>query len=120
MSRVYFNVFGPRQDPEGAYAAVIPKWTQAMIANDEVVINGDGETSRDFCFFANAVQANILASFAQSEARDQVYNVAFGARTSLNQLFEKLRAALADNGISYGRAPRHVVERRRPALSRRH
>ena len=58
----YFNVFGPRQDPDGAYAAVIPKWTAAMIAGETVFINGDGETSRDFCYVANAVQANLLAA----------------------------------------------------------
>jgi len=98
----YFNVFGKRQDPAGAYAAVIPKWTAAMIAGDDVFINGDGETSRDFCFIDNAVQANLLAATATAaEARNQVYNVAVGDRTSLNQLFEALRQALADNGIDY-------------------
>ncbi|GAB6048813.1 SDR family oxidoreductase [Methyloparacoccus murrellii] len=98
----YFNVFGPRQDPNGAYAAVIPKWTAAMIANDDVFINGDGETSRDFCFVDNAVQANLLAAtVTEPEARNQVYNVAVGDRSSLNQLFEALCEALADNGIDY-------------------
>ena len=98
----YFNVFGKRQDPAGAYAAVIPKWTAAMIAGDDVFINGDGETSRDFCYIENAVQANLLAATAIApEARNQVYNVAVGDRTSLNQLFEALRQALADNGIDY-------------------
>src|SRR5690606_7865996 len=83
----YFNVFGKRQDPNGAYAAVIPKWTAAMIAGEDVFINGDGETSRDFCFVDNAVQANLLAATANDEAaRNQVYNVAVGGRTTLNQL----------------------------------
>ncbi|WP_374594959.1 NAD-dependent epimerase/dehydratase family protein [Aquabacterium sp.] len=91
----YFNVFGPRQDPNGAYAAVIPKWVAAMIKNDEVWINGDGETSRDFCFVANAVQANLLAATVESaEATNQVYNMAVGDRTTLNDLFEAIRAAL--------------------------
>lgn len=83
----YFNVFGPRQDPNGAYAAVIPLWTASLIAGDTLFINGDGETSRDFCFVDNAVQANILAALADDdEGKGQVYNVACNARTSLNQL----------------------------------
>jgi UDP-N-acetylglucosamine 4-epimerase len=82
----YFNVFGPRQDPQGAYAAVIPLWTAAIIAGDTLFINGDGETSRDFCFVDNAVQANILAALAQGDAAGQVYNVACNARTTLNEL----------------------------------
>ncbi|MBF4269454.1 NAD-dependent epimerase/dehydratase family protein, partial [Vibrio anguillarum] len=77
----YFNVFGPRQDPNGAYAAVIPKWTSAMITGEDVFINGDGETSRDFCFIENTVQMNILAATASEEVKDQVYNVAVGDRT---------------------------------------
>jgi len=102
----YFNVFGKRQDPAGAYAAVIPKWTAAMIAGEEVFINGDGETSRDFCFVDNAVQANLLAATATDEAaRNQVYNVAVGDRTTLNQLFEALRQALGENGVAYDKAP---------------
>lgn len=96
----YFNVFGPRQDPNGAYAAVIPKWTASLINNEPVYINGDGETSRDFCFVANAAQANLLAACALEEARDQVYNVAVGDRTTLNQLFEFLRDALVSVGIN--------------------
>ena len=92
----YFNVFGPRQDPEGAYAAVIPKWIAAMIEGRPVQIYGDGKTSRDFCFVANAVQANLLAACADREdALNQVYNVAVGDRTSLNELFELLRQNLA-------------------------
>lgn len=102
----YFNVFGKRQDPNGAYAAVIPKWTAAMIAGDDVHINGDGETSRDFCFVDNAVQANLLAATATDKAaRNQVYNVAVGDRTSLNQLFEALKEALQANGVPYDKAP---------------
>lgn len=101
----YFNVFGPRQDPSGAYAAVIPKWAAAMIQGEEVFINGDGETSRDFCFIENAVQANLLAATAGNEARNEVYNVAVGDRTTLNDLFYALQAALADNGKPYDRQP---------------
>jgi UDP-N-acetylglucosamine 4-epimerase len=92
----YFNIFGPRQDPNGAYAAVVPKWTAAMMFGEKVWINGDGETSRDFCYIANAVQANLLAATATSEeATNQVYNVAVGDRTSLNDLFEAIRSLLA-------------------------
>ena len=91
----YFNVFGARQDPEGAYAAVIPRWTKAMLLGEEVLINGDGETSRDFCFVSNAVQANLLAATCENpEAANQVYNVALNDRTSLNRLFELLRDSL--------------------------
>lgn len=101
----YFNVFGKRQDPNGAYAAVIPKWVAAMIRGEEVVINGDGETSRDFCFVENAVQANILAALAQSEGASEVYNVAFNARTSLNELFQHLAQTLDSQGITYDKQP---------------
>ncbi len=96
----YFNVFGPRQDPEGAYAAVIPKWIASLIKGEPVFINGDGETSRDFCFVANAVQANLLAATVSVVAGDerqftspvnQVYNVAVGDRTTLNELFAQLK-----------------------------
>jgi UDP-N-acetylglucosamine 4-epimerase len=97
----YFNVFGKRQDPDGAYAAVIPKWTAAMIENKDLFINGDGETSRDFCFVENAVQANILAATAPDAGKNQVYNVALGDRTSLNELFSSLSSALAVNNIDY-------------------
>jgi UDP-N-acetylglucosamine 4-epimerase len=91
----YFNVFGPRQDPEGAYAAVIPKWIASMIRNEAVYINGDGETSRDFCYVANVVQANLLAATTTNpEALDTEYNVAVHARTTLNELFELLRSRL--------------------------
>ena len=91
----YFNVFGPRQDPDGPYAAVIPKWIGAMMHNEPVHINGDGETSRDFCYVANAVQANLLAATTENPAAiDQCFNVAIGERTTLNQLFEMLRQRL--------------------------
>lgn len=103
----YFNVFGPRQDPDGAYAAVIPKWVAAMLRDDTVVINGDGETSRDFCFVDNAVQANLLAAVYGPTDRALVLNVAKGERTSLNQLFEAIRDALAGHGIRYDRKPVH-------------
>jgi UDP-N-acetylglucosamine 4-epimerase len=93
----YFNVFGPRQDPEGAYAAVIPRWIRAMLTGEPVEIHGDGETTRDFCFVANAVQANLLAALTQDPgAVNQVYNIAVGERTSLNRLFEILRSLLGE------------------------
>lgn len=101
----YFNVFGPRQDPEGAYAAVIPKWAAAMIGQAPVTINGDGETSRDFCYVANAVQANIRAALAGDDAQGEVYNVAVGDRTTLLELFEALRDALANHQINYSKSP---------------
>jgi UDP-N-acetylglucosamine/UDP-N-acetylgalactosamine 4-epimerase len=91
----YFNVFGQRQDPEGAYAAVIPKWIAALLKREPVHINGDGETSRDFCFIQNVVQANLLAATAtNAEAINQAYNVALGERTTLNELFALLQTAL--------------------------
>jgi len=91
----YFNVFGPRQDPEGAYAAVIPKWIAALLKQEPVYINGDGETTRDFCYIENVVQANLLAAVASNpDATDEVYNIALGERTSLNQLFQTLQTAL--------------------------
>lgn len=101
----YFNVFGRRQDPDGAYAAVIPKWIAAMIRGDDVVINGDGQTSRDFCHIDNVVQANILAAMAQPEGVNQVYNVAYSGRTTLKELFDYLSKALANHGIDYSRPP---------------
>ena len=91
----YFNVFGPRQDPNGAYAAVIPKWIASMIKGEPIYINGDGETSRDFCFIANVVQVNLLAATTQNpEAVNQVYNVAVGDRTTLNELFFQFKTNL--------------------------
>ena len=91
----YFNVFGPRQDPEGAYAAVIPKWVSAMIKNEPIYINGTGETSRDFCYVENVVQMNLLAATTlRAEAVNQIYNVALNDRTNLNELYEMLRRML--------------------------
>jgi UDP-N-acetylglucosamine/UDP-N-acetylgalactosamine 4-epimerase len=93
----YFNIFGARQDPEGPYAAVIPKWVESMIAGEDVFINGDGETTRDFCHVANVVQANILAATAKApEASNQIYNVGLGEQTTLNELFRCLRERLAE------------------------
>lgn len=91
----YFNIFGPRQDPNGAYAAVIPRWISAMMRGEPTQIYGDGETSRDFCYVENAVQANLLAALAQNpDATQQVYNVAVHGRTTLNELFMMLRERL--------------------------
>jgi len=92
----YFNIFGRRQDPNGAYAAVIPKWFSAFIRGEDLFINGDGETSRDFCYIDNCVQANLLAACTdKEEALNQIYNVAFGERTTLNQLFEMIQGHVA-------------------------
>jgi len=92
----YFNVFGPRQDPQGAYAAVIPRWTLNLLEGSTCYINGDGETSRDFCYIDNVVQANILAARTDNaQAIGQVYNVAAGRRTTLNELFRAIRDGLA-------------------------
>ena len=101
----YFNIFGKRQTPDGAYAAVIPKWTAAMIKDEEVFINGDGDTSRDFNFIENAVQANILAAVANKSAKNQVYNVAVGGRTTLNTLFAALKENQENNGVRYTKDP---------------
>ena len=101
----YFNVFGQRQDPNGAYAAVIPKWTAAMIQGEDVYINGDGETSRDFCFIENTVQMNILAATAKDEAKDNVYNVAVGDRTTLNDLYKAIQFALKECDINATQDP---------------
>jgi UDP-N-acetylglucosamine/UDP-N-acetyl-alpha-D-glucosaminouronate 4-epimerase len=91
----YFNVFGPRQDPNGAYAAVIPQWIAALIKGELLRINGDGETSRDFCYIENVIQVNILAALSNDpDAINQVYNVALNERTSLNQLYEMIRSLL--------------------------
>lgn len=88
----YFNIFGRRQDPNGAYAAVIPKWFDGLLSGETVYVNGDGETSRDFCYIDNCVQANILAATAESRAAvGQIYNIAFGERTSLNELFGMIK-----------------------------
>jgi UDP-N-acetylglucosamine 4-epimerase len=88
----YFNVFGPRQDPNGAYAAVIPRWTEGLLTDKTCVVFGDGSTSRDFCFVDNVVQANLLAALAaENEVAPRVFNVAYGARTTLLELFEAIR-----------------------------
>ncbi len=102
----YFNVFGPRQDPDGAYAAVIPKWIAAMLRGATVYINGDGETARDFCYVDNVVQANLLAATAAaSEAVGQVYNVAIGEQISLNELHALLTELLAPRDPDFTPAP---------------
>ncbi len=91
----YFNIFGKRQDPNGAYAAVIPKWVAAVLNKENVFINGDGETSRDFCYIDNTVQMNLLAATTDNnEATDQVYNVALNDRTSLNKLYQMIEDRL--------------------------
>ena len=101
----YFNVFGPRQDPNGPYAAVIPQWIQALLAGRKTHVNGDGKTSRDFCFVANAVQANLLAATTPKVA-GRTYNIAAGARTTLNQLHKKLRKATGSSVL-----PIHIAFR---------
>jgi UDP-N-acetylglucosamine/UDP-N-acetylgalactosamine 4-epimerase len=94
----YFNVFGPRQDPNGAYAAVIPKWISSMIKNEPIYINGDGETSRDFCYIKNVIQANLLAATVlNNNAINEVYNIAVGDKTTLNELYEKIYKNLISN-----------------------
>jgi UDP-N-acetylglucosamine 4-epimerase len=91
----YFNIFGRRQDPNGVYAAVIPKWISSMIGNEPIFINGDGQTSRDFCYVENAIQANFLAAVSSEAAAGQIYNVAVGDRTTLNELYEFLKESLS-------------------------
>jgi len=100
----YFNVFGKRQDPNGAYAAVIPKWINAMIQGEEINIFGDGFTSRDFCYVDNAVQANILAAIS-SISKSEVFNIAYGDNTNLNNLYEKIKENLKLNKINYELKP---------------
>lgn len=101
----YFNVFGKRQDPNGAYAAVIPKWINAMINKEDVYINGDGETSRDFCYVKNAVEANILATFAPESSKNHIYNIAVGDRTSLNELYQMIKSSLKEKKYSVIKEP---------------
>jgi len=109
----YFNVFGPRQDPDGAYAAVIPRWIAALVRDLPVRINGDGETSRDFCFVANVVQANLLSALAGEGAVNQVYNVAVGDRTTLNDLYGHLVSLLSGRFAHVaGHKPEYVDFRR--------
>jgi UDP-N-acetylglucosamine 4-epimerase len=101
----YFNVFGPRQDPEGAYAAVIPKWIASLIRHEAVFINGDGDTSRDFCYVDNVVQANLLAGVTTNvDALNQAYNVAVGGRTTLNELFDALKTELLRRNVNVASA----------------
>lgn len=107
----YFNVFGRRQDPNGAYAAVIPLWVKAMILGNEIRVNGDGLTSRDFCFVDNAVQANIRAALAPDHAWGEVYNVAAGKRTTLNDLHAAIREALSQLGVTSDSEVEHGPER---------
>ncbi|TAH37293.1 MAG: SDR family oxidoreductase [Planctomycetota bacterium] len=95
----YFNVYGPRQDPAGAYAAVIPRWVDALLRGEQPILYGDGATTRDFCHVANVVQANLLAAFAPESALGRVFNVALGQRTSLLQLYRALRDGLARLGV---------------------
>lgn len=101
----YFNVFGPRQDPHGAYAAVIPTWIAAMVKDEPVTLNGDGSTTRDFCYVANAVQANIRAALAVDGVQGEVFNVAVGERTSLQELYRIIQAALGQHQVHYRRDP---------------
>lgn len=105
----YFNIFGQRQDPDGAYAAVIPKWFAGLVKNKIVYINGDGETSRDFCFIENCVQANILSAAVEDEsAANQVYNIAFGERTTLNELYALIKERVVASNPSANKAePRY-------------
>lgn len=103
----YFNVFGPRQNPNGAYAAVIPRWINSMLENEVININGDGETSRDFTFVQNVLQANLLAAASASQIKNEVFNVAVGQNTSLNQLFGLINQALKICNIEYSRNPKY-------------
>jgi|MDSV01.2.fsa_nt_gb UDP-N-acetylglucosamine 4-epimerase len=101
----YFNIFGRRQDPHGAYAAVIPIWIQSIIDNKEIYINGDGSTSRDFTYIDNAVQANILAALSKNKSGHQVFNIAAGGRTSLNDMFFSLVKIFSSHGVEYKKNP---------------
>jgi UDP-N-acetylglucosamine/UDP-N-acetylgalactosamine 4-epimerase len=109
----YFNVFGPRQDPEGAYSAVIPRWFAALLRLEPIQINGDGDTSRDFCFIDNVVQANLLAATASSPSHPgRVYNVAYGERTTLNQLYALIRDCVgAELNVATAKTPVYCAER---------
>jgi UDP-N-acetylglucosamine 4-epimerase len=101
----YFNVFGPRQDPNGAYAAVIPLWISAMLHNQPACINGDGENSRDFCYIDNVVQANLLAATVSEEGRNKVFNIALGERITLKELFDLIRDEINAGGVPYVQNP---------------
>lgn len=104
----YFNAFGKRQDPNGPYAAVIPKWVTAMLNDEDIFINGDGETSRDFCFVENIVQVNILAALAPDKSKNLVYNVAVGHQISLNDLYSTIKCSLENCGKSVSRLPIYI------------
>jgi UDP-N-acetylglucosamine 4-epimerase len=109
----YFNVFGPRQDPDGAYAAVIPKWTNSLLCGEPVYINGDGETSRDFCYVDNAVQANLLAATnINQDTENRVFNVAVGERTTLNQVYRLILEKLAKFRVNQEILPNYIDFRR--------
>jgi UDP-N-acetylglucosamine 4-epimerase len=108
----YFNVFGKRQDPNGAYAAVIPKWIAAMMTDGQVIINGDGNTSRDFCYVENAIQANLLAATIPGGGNSEIYNVAVSDATTLNQLFDYLKEILNANGVRVTRNPTYTAFRK--------
>lgn len=95
----YFNVFGRRQDPHGAYAAVIPRWISQMMNGEDVIIFGDGSTSRDFCFIDNVIQINILAALAEDTSKNNIFNVALGNRTSLKDLYNEIKISLELNGL---------------------
>ena len=101
----YFNVFGKRQDPNGSYAAVIPKWISSMVRGDRIIINGDGKTSRDFCYIENVIQANILAATNNNQKSSAVYNVAVGDSTDLNLLFRYIKESLLKHNINYLQEP---------------
>ena len=95
----YFNVFGPRQDPAGPYAAVLPKWVDTLLAGERCTVNGDGETSRDFCYVRNVAQANLRAALAPAEAAGHVYNIAVGDQTTLNELYRSIGESLVEAGV---------------------
>ncbi|WP_434579008.1 NAD-dependent epimerase/dehydratase family protein [Pseudomonas sp. Z5-35] len=107
----YFNVFGPRQSTEGEYSAVIPRWISLMMSRKNIVIHGDGETSRDFCYVENVVQANILASISNEFVKSRIFNVAMNARTSLNELYLIIKAHLGFYGVSYDLIPTKIAFR---------
>ncbi len=104
----YFNVFGKRQNPNGDYAAVIPKWISAMINNKNINIYGDGKTSRDFCYVENVIQANILSAILNKNDSHKVFNVAVGDRTSLDELYEIIKNSLKNNNIHYEKKPNYT------------
>ena len=112
----YFNVFGRRQNPDGAYAAVIPKFISSMINDEDIYIYGDGSTSRDFCYIKNVIQANILSALANEEAHNNVFNIACGDSTSLNELFGLISDRLTEKNVSYSKEPIYQDFRRGDVL----